>query len=86
MLTDGDIVFNAAQDDRYFTEKGFRIGLSFPGSSAVDPAMRGGKGEDLITGLADMNPFTATLARLSQSENGVTAGLPEAWPGHGPST
>ncbi|WP_159592568.1 hemagglutinin repeat-containing protein [Chelativorans xinjiangense] len=85
MLTDTDIRFKAAQDARYFTEKGFYIGLTFPGSAGIDAAYRGTPGEkvDPLEGLASVSPLTATLMRLSQSENGIAAGLAALYVGVG---
>uniref|UniRef100_UPI002615962B two-partner secretion domain-containing protein n=1 Tax=uncultured Rhizobium sp. TaxID=155567 RepID=UPI002615962B len=79
ILADGTVSFKAAQDQRYFTEKGFSIGLTFPGSAGIDAALKGGSGQEVLTGLASINPFTATLARLSQSENGLGAALASAY-------
>ncbi|MDO9415820.1 two-partner secretion domain-containing protein [Pararhizobium sp.] len=75
MLADGDIRLAAAQDAHWFTEKGCYIGLSFPGSGAVEAALRGGSGGDILTGLADLTPLTRSLAKLAHADNGLAAGL-----------
>lgn len=75
MLADGDIRFAAAQDAHWFTEKGFYIGLSFPGSGAVEAALSGGSAGDILNGLADLTPLTRSLARLANADNGLAAGL-----------
>ncbi|MGI3125783.1 hemagglutinin repeat-containing protein [Nitratireductor sp. PBL-C9] len=75
LLADEDIRLSAAQDARWFTEKGFYIGLSFPGSGAVDAALNRGSTDDVLTGLADLNPLTQSLARLAHADSGLAAGL-----------
>jgi hypothetical protein len=45
MKTDDTIRLEAAQDALYFTEKGFYVGLSFPGSAGIDAVLKGGSGD-----------------------------------------
>ncbi|MGI8399977.1 hemagglutinin repeat-containing protein, partial [Agrobacterium deltaense] len=75
MKTDDTIRLEAAQDALYFTEKGFYVGLSFPGSAGIDAAMKGGSGGQILSGLAGINPVTAKLATLANADNGLAAGL-----------
>jgi len=75
MKTDDTIKLEAAQDALYFTEKGFYIGLTFPGSAGIDAALRGGSGSEVLTGLAGVSPLTAKLAALANADNGLAAGL-----------
>ncbi|WP_223215633.1 hemagglutinin repeat-containing protein [Agrobacterium deltaense] len=75
MKTDDTIRLEAAQDALYFTEKGFYVGLSFPGSAGIDAALKGGSGGQILSGLAGINPITAKLATLANADNGLAAGL-----------
>ncbi|MCZ7892655.1 hemagglutinin repeat-containing protein [Agrobacterium salinitolerans] len=75
MKTDDTIRLEAAQDALYFTEKGFYVGLSFPGSAGIDAALKGGSGGQILSGLAGINPLTAKLATLANADNGLAAGL-----------
>ncbi len=75
MKTDDTIRLEAAQDALYFTEKGFYVGLSFPGSAGIDAALKGGSGSQILSGLAGLNPITAKLATLANADNGLAAGL-----------
>ncbi|EKF57030.1 filamentous hemagglutinin FhaB [Agrobacterium albertimagni AOL15] len=75
MKTDDTIRLEAAQDALYFTEKGFHIGLSFPGSAGIDAALKGGSGGQVLSGLAGINPVAAKLAALANADNGLAAGL-----------
>ncbi len=75
MKTDDTIRLEAAQDALYFTEKGFYVGLSFPGSAGIDAALKGGYGGQILSGLAGINPVTAKLATLANADNGLAAGL-----------
>ncbi|MGV1985555.1 hemagglutinin repeat-containing protein [Agrobacterium sp. 22-221-1] len=75
MNTDDTIRLEAAQDALYFTEKGFYVGLSFPGSAGIDAALKGGSGGQILSGLAGINPITAKLATLANADNGLAAGL-----------
>ncbi|MBX3598248.1 MAG: hemagglutinin repeat-containing protein, partial [Rhizobiaceae bacterium] len=83
MQSDATIQLAASQDALYFTEKGFYIGLTFPGSAAIDAALGGGDSGEVLSGLASINPLTATLARLGSSENGLAAGLAATYVGVG---
>lgn len=75
MMMDADILHR----------KGLYIGLTFPGSAGINAALKGTPGEkaDPLQGLASISPLTATLARLSQSENGFAAGLAALYVGVG---
>ncbi|WP_237680964.1 MULTISPECIES: two-partner secretion domain-containing protein [Agrobacterium] len=75
MKTDDTIRLEAAQDALYFTEKGFYVGLSFPGSAGIDAALKGGSSGQILSGLAGINPVTAKLATLANADNGLAAGL-----------
>ena len=67
----GSITFDAERLNYYHRERGWSIGLSTPGSSLADTALRGGSLQDVARDYIGQNPFFASLYALSESETGA---------------